>query len=954
VTLFFCSPYFVLADNISLAELIIPVPSENIVTEPKRVLGKILFWDEQLSSDNTVACGSCHKPHVGGAEENPALHPGPDNIWDTDDDIIGSAGIRQYNNEMLLENNPHFNYKAQVTGRSSPSNINAMFSPTLFWDGRAIEVFIDPQNPVDVLIEKNGALESQAIGPILSSIEMAKLGRTWQDVIDKLQQVTPLALAENIPVDITIQLEKFANYQSLFEQAFGSEDITAARIGMAIATYERTLIADQTPWDKFIAGDTTAMTAEQVAGWEMFEESTVCDNCHKPPLFTDNKFYNIGLRPAQEDIGRQEVTQNIDDFGRFKTPSLRNSGLRKSLMHTGWVLDTRDAIDFYNALADEDNGIENPHQQFIDNQSGIPTTNENMFVDYHTLSMASQSEATKNNVAEFIANGLTDPRVANEEFPFDRPILASERKLHTSTEVSFLTYNIAGANWQSHRASLISDTINSNLPSVIGLQEAGQTPLNELIPLISDHYKMINLHDSRIPILFDSTRLNLIVSGSTETNQMLWCVNDSYINYAIFSDKSTGSQFIFTNSHFCSQQTQNDRLPSGYTAAQVNEQHAEILVELIYNLSTGWQLPFVIAGDLNASTNTTTMQFLLEQVSLPSGITNKVTLDDTWNAVNDGNKSGVDWLLYNNTNNLVVSAQRIENDITTQASDHYPVLANIIFNTQNNDIDSDGDGFNDSIDVFPQDPSEWLDTDEDNVGNNSDIDDDNDGVLDGQDAFPLDVNESVDTDSDGVGNNSDTDDDNDGVFDIEDAFPLDTNENTDTDSDGVGNNSDTDDDNDGVFDIEDAFPLDTNENTDTDSDGVGNNSDTDDDNDGVFDTEDVFPLDANESVDTDSDGVGNNSDTDDDNDGVFDFEDAFPLDVNESVDTDSDGVGNNSDTDDDNDGIFDTEDVFPLEVNQSTATAIQADTQSSSGGSMSMFTFVLLLWISRRRWHTFL
>ena len=164
-----------------------------------------------------------------------------------------------------------------------------------------------------------------------------------------------------------------------------------------------------------------------------------------------------------------------------------------------------------------------------------------------------------------------------------------------------------------------------------------------------------------------------------------------------------------------------------------------------------------------------------------------------------------------------------------------------------------------------------------------DSDRDNDGVLNSLDAFPDNAAESVDTDSDGVGNNEDTDDDGDGVSDIEDSFPLNSSESRDTDSDGVGNNEDTDDDGDGVSDIEDSFPLNSSESRDTDSDGVGNNEDDDDDNDGVSDSADAFPLDANESVDSDGDGIGNNADPDDDNDGVEDVSDDFPEDETRSA-----------------------------------------------------------------------
>ncbi len=231
-------------------------------------------------------------------------------------------------------------------------------------------------------------------------------------------------------------------------------------------------------------------------------------------------------------------------------------------------------------------------------------------------------------------------------------------------------------------------------------------------------------------------------------------------------------------------------------------------------------------------------------------------------------------------------------------------------------LDSDGDGYQDVNDAFPYDNTEWLDTDNDNVGNNADTDDDDDGYLDSNDAFPLDGTEWLDTDNDSIGNNADTDDDDDGYLDSNDAFPLDATEWLDTDNDNVGNNTDTDDDDDGYLDSNDAFPLDSSEWLDTDNDNVGNNADTDDDDDGYLDSNDAFPLDATEWLDTDNDSVGNNADMDDDDDGYLDSNDAFPLDSTEWVDTDNDNVGNNADTDDDGDGYPDTSDAFPLDATE--------------------------------------
>jgi len=239
------------------------------------------------------------------------------------------------------------------------------------------------------------------------------------------------------------------------------------------------------------------------------------------------------------------------------------------------------------------------------------------------------------------------------------------------------------------------------------------------------------------------------------------------------------------------------------------------------------------------------------------------------------------------------------------------------FGDDNND---DGDLVVNIHDPLPKDPSEWLDTDNDTIGNNTDTDDDNDGTPDLLDVFPLNRQESLDTDLDGVGNNADSDDDDDGVLDVYDQFPLDPLETIDTDLDGIGNNADIDDDGDGVNDGSDAFPLDFNVNADLDGDGMGNAQDPDIDNDGIVNTLDVFPYDNTEWYDTDGDGIGNNTDTDDDThdvtgvgDGVLDVDDDMPLDATEIKDTDNDGIGNNADDDDDGDGVQDNFDTFPLD-----------------------------------------
>ena len=232
------------------------------------------------------------------------------------------------------------------------------------------------------------------------------------------------------------------------------------------------------------------------------------------------------------------------------------------------------------------------------------------------------------------------------------------------------------------------------------------------------------------------------------------------------------------------------------------------------------------------------------------------------------------------------------------------------------DDDDDDDGVLDASDAFDTDPTESVDTDGDGTGDNADTDDDEDTVLDANEAtgctllqdcdsdtyndsvdtFPLDPTEWADFDGDGIGDNADIDDDGDGVSDAYDWAPFNASEWRDFDGDNNGDANDTDDDNDGVLDINDVFPYDASESSDTDSDGVGDNMDSDDDNDGVDDYDSTgAQLDNCRTIvnsnqaNNDGDTSGDLCDDDDDNDGTPDALDDYQM--NDAADTDTDGDG---------------------------------------------------------------
>ena len=116
-----------------------------------------------------------------------------------------------------------------------------------------------------------------------------------------------------------------------------------------------------------------------------------------------------------------------------------------------------DAIDFYNANTDD---ATSNHQQFTEFQTNIPTNNPNLIVEYDTLSMFAALEDRQALVADFISNGLTDPRVAAETFPFDRPTLGSEFVFENGFEsIKVTSYNIRSQDWTPERADLVAQVI---------------------------------------------------------------------------------------------------------------------------------------------------------------------------------------------------------------------------------------------------------------------------------------------------------------------------------------------------------------------------------------------------------------------------------------------------------------------------------------------------------------
>lgn len=205
----------------------------------------------------------------------------------------------------------------QKTGtRNSPTVFNSAYFETQFWDGRA------------------PSLEKQAEGPVQNPVEMA---HTLRGVEDRLN------------ADPT--------YREDFAKAFGPGPITYSKVEKAIASFERTIVSANSPFDRWKYGhDEKAVNNAVKRGFVVFTSPKKgnCAVCHVVgkdyALFTDNKFHNIGVGADMQrikDVGRFAVSNDDAHRGAFKTPSLRNIALTAPYMHDGSIKTLKDVIDYY-------------------------------------------------------------------------------------------------------------------------------------------------------------------------------------------------------------------------------------------------------------------------------------------------------------------------------------------------------------------------------------------------------------------------------------------------------------------------------------------------------------------------------------------------------------------------------------------------------------------------------
>ena len=200
-------------------------------------------------------------------------------------------------------------------GRHAPTLFNVAYNKYQFWDGRV------------------GSLEEQAKAPIQSPKEM-----------------------NSRPEDLMKKISAIPGYRSRFLAVYGEEP-NFENLVKAIATFERTVIAKNSPFDKYAMGEKTALTPQEKRGLILFVSKAACSRCHNGPNFTDDKFHNLGLPHVgslREDLGRYQVTRQDQDRRAFKTPTLRNSALTAPYMHNGVFKNLEEVLDFYNRGGGDD------------------------------------------------------------------------------------------------------------------------------------------------------------------------------------------------------------------------------------------------------------------------------------------------------------------------------------------------------------------------------------------------------------------------------------------------------------------------------------------------------------------------------------------------------------------------------------------------------------------------
>ena len=337
-------------------------PADNPRTPEKVALGKVLFYDPVLSGNKDIACATCHHPQFG--------------YTDGLDLPIGVGGQGQGSNR-------HFRTSEAIlfTKRNAPTLLNVAFN------GINTRGLYNPATAPMFFDERARSLEAQSLMPIAAFEEMRGNLFTEVNAIDSV-----LARLRAIPT-----------YRESFQAVFGSGNaITAQNLGKAIAAYERTLVANNAPFDRYRRGDASAMTEAQKRGMVLFIQNG-CNTCHSGPMFSDYKTHVLGV-VDNEKLGYSD--KGKDNKYAFRTPTLRNIALTAPYMHSGKLQSLTNVLRFYDLITTGNQLNPNLQTSQLDSLLRPRVTRSNDLIEFlHALTDTNFDRSVPANVPSGLAVG---------------------------------------------------------------------------------------------------------------------------------------------------------------------------------------------------------------------------------------------------------------------------------------------------------------------------------------------------------------------------------------------------------------------------------------------------------------------------------------------------------------------------------------------------------------------
>lgn len=284
-----------------------PAPLDNPTTPERVALGRLLFWDPVLSGQKDVACATCHHPSFGYS--------------DGLDLAIGANGVGLGTSRAFapghlqrpVKRNSQTVLNVAFNGLTSNADVSPAAAP-MFWDLRV------------------KSLEAQALEPLKAPDEMR--GDAYAE--DRA-----------IP-EVVARLNAIPEYRRLFGRAFGGgTPVTERNLGRALAAFQRSLVAANAPFDRYMRGETGALSPEQVRGMQRFE-SAGCINCHSGPMFSD---FAAHVLAVPDNPKLPDSDSGVNKAYAFRTPSLRNLSATAPYMHNGVFTTLPQVLDFYRRVS---------------------------------------------------------------------------------------------------------------------------------------------------------------------------------------------------------------------------------------------------------------------------------------------------------------------------------------------------------------------------------------------------------------------------------------------------------------------------------------------------------------------------------------------------------------------------------------------------------------------------